>query len=196
MDMPSSAGEQRNGKKLLKARIVTGVIALGLLVTGIVLDGYDYNQRISSAVCLACLGLNPVSDIEFQFDTANGKEHPSWILEPLRDGPVFIEFTQLKGCPSCDDMKPVIKDLQDEYDGLVEFIIIVVEDGDPRMDEGKPIYDVLGLPTFIVVTLFHDGSEVKPYFAKSGGIVAKGDLVESLDYALAEHLHHKYHYEG
>ncbi len=198
MEIPSSAEKQLRGKKLLKARIVAGVIALGLLITGVVLGGYGYNQRISSAVCLACIGLNPVSNMEFQFETANGAEHPEWVLEPLRDGPVLVEFTQSKGCPSCDKMKPIIEDLKDEYDKRVEFIIIDQYIDDPKMD-AFPTYDIMGLqgfPTFIIITLFHDGGEIKPYFGEYSGFVPKADLVDTLDYALAEHLHHKYHYEG
>lgn len=194
--IPSAEGREP-GRGILVLQIAAGVVALGLLATGIALEGYEYNERISSAICLACLGLNPVSELDFTFDTANGADHPSWVLEPLRERPVFIEYTQSVGCASCDVMKPVIEDLMDEYSDRVDFIII-----DQMVDERVDtfgIYDVLerrGFPTFIIVTLSHEGGDVRPYFGQATGIVPGGDLAEALNDALALHLQHRYAYEG
>ncbi len=175
-----------------------GTLALATMVIGISLGGYSYNETISEVTCLACLGLNPYNDLEYSFETVNGAPHPDWVTEPLEDKVVLIDFTQRTGtgCAGCDEMAPVISELEREYEGDVEFIIVYMFENDERED-AYGIYSggKIGVPTFIIVTLDEDSDgTVKPYFGKMSSVVAKSELTEQLDAAVAIHLNYRFMY--
>jgi len=176
-----------------------GIVALAAMVMGISLGGYSYNETISEVTCLACLGLNPYNELEYSFETVNGAPHPDWVTEPLGDKVVLIDFTQRKGtgCAGCDEMAPVISELEREYEEEVEFIIVYMFENDEREDtygiysDGK----IIGVPTFIIVTLDEDDDgTVKPYFGKMSSVVPKHELSEQLDAAVAMHLNYRFKY--
>ena len=168
------------------------------MISGIALGGYNYNQQESKAKCLSCLGLNPVIELEFTIKTANGQDHPKWVIEPLREKAVFIEYTQSKGCAACDEMEPVIEKLQEEYGDRMEFIIIDSLTDFERANTyfTYDINNIGGYPTFVILTLDNDGGEVKPFFGETGGVVPRGDLEDAINYALDVHQQYMYQYNG
>jgi len=181
-------------------QIGIGIVALAAMVCGIAIGGYSYNEQISEVTCLACLGLNPFSELDYSFETVNGAPHPDWVTGPLRNKVVLIDFTQETGtgCPGCDEMAPVISELKREYDESVEFIIIYMNTDDAR----KGVYDIyvdddIRAPTFVFVTLNEDDSGVvKPYFGEMGGAKPKGEMRDQLDAVIAMHLNYRFKYSS
>jgi len=179
-------------------QLILATVTLALMITGIALGGYEYNLNESKAKCLSCLGLNPVIDLEFVIKTANGQDHPKWVIEPLRDKAVFVEYTQSKGCAACDKMDPIVDELHEEYGGRMEFIII-----DTLVDFTRgstyDIYDINnigGYPTFVILTLDDDGGEVKPFFGQTGGVISRGELEDAINYAIDVHQQYKHNFNG
>jgi thiol-disulfide isomerase/thioredoxin len=171
------------------------VLVVGFLSIGAVGGSYDLLEDLMVAPCLGCLGLYPNVQLEFIFDTANGQPHPDFILDQLKDeGPIFIEFTQNdENCPPCKRMRPKVKELNEEYNDQVLFIIINInenefaqfykgnKDIDPITDAEEnsiyAIYDIediaggiVATPTYIIVTLKKDDKDVvRPSFAVGYG---------------------------
>jgi len=181
-------------------QIIIGILAIATMITGIALGGYSYNDQISSVTCLACLGLDPVNDIDFQFETTSGAPHPDWVLEPLKEKVVLIDFTQEKGtgCVYCDKMDPIITQLEGEYEDNVEIIIVYMyQTNEKEGDYGIYKEGDVGVPTFIIITLNQDDDgEIKPYWGKVSGLVPKSDMEGYLDDAIALHLNYRFQYTG
>ena len=186
---PERAGNA-SGKRLLQ--LVLATVTLALMISGIALGGYGYNEEISIPKCLSCLGLTPVSEVDFRFETANGAAHPEWILKELEEKVIFIDFSLRYGCVACDEMMPVINDIEDEYGDEVEFFLAYSGE-DAEMDRAWNIYDYENgekhlAPTFIIITLNEDtDGVVKPYYGEIVGKTPKNDLVELIDFALEMH---------
>lgn len=168
------------------------------MIAGIVLGGYAYNKQISIPKCLSCLGLEPVSDLEFTFELNSGGEHPTWVRENLKKKVVFIDFSYKVGCPGCDEMLPVVESLNESYGGQVEFFVIYLD----LEEEQIPVwldYDIQnkkGAPTFIIITLNQDEQgNIRPYFGEVVGKVSENELSEYLDDAVALHLTYFYKYK-
>ena len=166
------------------------------------MGGYDYNEHISRVTCLACLGLEPDIEIDFTFRTDNGAPHPSWVNKALREKVVLIDYTQEKGtgCPGCDKMHPIMSELADDYQDLVDFIVVYMNKEGERQDSYGIYHDDprKPVPTIIIITLNEDADgRVKPYHTKIvGGSISKSELVELLDDALALHLNYRFQYSG
>ena len=195
--------EDNHRKKVSGIRnlqIAIGIIATAFMITGISMGGFSYNDQISSVTCLACLGLDPVNDIDFRFETATGVPHPDWVLEPLKEKVVLIDFTQEKGtgCVYCDKMHPIITQLEREYEDNVEIIIVYMyQTNEKEGDYGIYKEGNVGVPTFIIITLNQDDDgEIKPYWGKVSGFVPKSDMEGYLDDALALHLNYRFQYTG
>ena len=159
------------------------------MISGIALGGYGYNEEISIPKCLSCLGLTPVSEVEFRFETANGAAHPQWVLDELEEKVVFIDFSLKYGCVACDEMLPVIQDIEDDYEDEVEFFLVYWGE-DQEKDKAWNTYDFQNgeeheAPTFIIITLKEDDDgEVKPYYGEIVGKTPKSEMVGHIDYAL------------
>lgn len=96
-----------------KAAWVVGVIVFSSMLGGMVLftDSYDEVLRgIVKVTCLSCIKLQPKTVIDFTFDTYQGSSHPDFILEDLKEGPVFIAY-RTTVCEYCDVMEPIIEDI-------------------------------------------------------------------------------------
>ncbi len=192
-----------NEKGQLLIRIVISIFFIFILSFGIAKGGFDYNEKISVPKCLSCLGLNPKPEIEFTFDTVGNEPHPDWVIDSLKERVVFIDFSQKVGCPACDDMLPVILELEEEYEPETDFYILYLDLEDSNMtmaEKGKWFnsYDFQGkrgAPTFIIITLNEDDNgEVRPYFGEIAGKVSKNKLRDVIDDALALHLTYKFEY--
>lgn len=174
------------------------ILVVGFLIIGSTAGLYLVLKELMGAPCLGCLGLYPNVDLEFGFDTVENREHPDFILEALKDGPVFIEFTQNdENCPPCARMRPYIEDLEEDYNENVVFYIININEkeitkmfkndkdinsiSDSEAHEIFKVYDrgnIVGggmaTPTFIILTYDQDeNGNIRPSFA-----VAYGEFVE------------------
>jgi hypothetical protein len=88
--------------------ILFSIATVGMLAYSDVYN--DVQSNIVSKQCLSCIKLDPISQIEFTFKTANSQSHPDFILDNLTIGPIFIFYSK-DACPGCDIMKPVVDDL-------------------------------------------------------------------------------------
>ncbi len=140
----------------------------------------DIHDTIVSTLCLSCIKLDPVSRLDFVFETANGEDHPEFVLENLTKGPLFIEYRS-DVCKACDDMAPIIKDIfklsfeKEEtlyelvnYNGSnVHFYHINLDHTSKIQGDSWPIYDkdhVRGVPMFVVITVKYNRGIIEPCY--------------------------------
>ena len=196
------------------------IVVIGFLIIGTWAGTYNSLQSLMEAPCLGCLGLYPNIELNFTFETLEERPHPDWILDSLKKGPVFIEFTQNdENCPPCKRMRPFIHDLNDDYnEDVVFFIININEHENAESFRGNTevrssysdepayhVYDleliaggVIATPTYIIITLNDDTGTIKPYFTVGYGEFVEEDakktaetLAETLEYAITMHHHYK-----
>ena len=184
-------------ESLTTRQLVSIIIIMGLLIGGVLGGAYLYVKNSSSATCLGCLGLNPFTEMKFTFKTANGADHPDFVLEKLGDKPLFIEYTQPDElCSSCKKMRPKVEDLIKNYDDEIDFIIIDVSNpssSNYNYRDSFHVYDVENIhggnfatPTFVIITLGYDDGIVKPYFATGYGLI--GENADEGKYMLSDTL--------
>lgn len=180
------------------------ILIIGFLIIGSSAGIYPILQELMETPCLGCLGLYPSFEMEFTFETVDGKPHPDWVLEALEEGPVFIEFTQSDiRCPPCAEMRPKVERLEKEFKDTVTFFILKKISNNER--EFKMVYksdekiesiteeeileayrpydqqnfgggDGWATPTFVIVTLEKDNDgKIKPYFGTAYGIFKDND---------------------
>jgi len=191
-------------KKMLAIQITALLLISGSLGGMLVFtDIYDeINARIVSVLCLSCVKLEPKLNLEYQFDTANGKNHPDFVLENILDGIVFLHYSAV-ACHGCDIIDPVIKDFFMVEHGTEEmfFDIVTFEDSEmayyynnvdhttQEMRDSYEVYDVGGQgarPMITIITLKYDRGIVKPYFTSVYGTFGDTDeervefLIETL----------------
>jgi hypothetical protein len=155
----------------------------GILVTTNVYE--DIHDTIVSTLCLSCIKLDPVSRLDFVFETANGENHPDFALENLTKGPLFIEYRS-DVCAACDIMAPIIKEIfhlsfQKEetlyklvnYNGTnVHFYHINLDHASKIQKDSFPIYDKdhrQGVPMFVIITVKYDRGIIKPCYTAAYG---------------------------
>ena len=156
----------------------------------------DVQERIVMVLCLSCLKLEPTTEVDFTFITANQEPHPSFILENLTTGPIFLHYSE-DVCHGCDIMYPVIKTLfsiefgkQDSVyevipfeDSMIPYFYINIDHTTSELRDTLYIYDkdhVQGLPMFTVITLGYDKGVVKPYYTSIYGTLNKDTDEERL----------------
>jgi hypothetical protein len=150
-----------------------------------------YNEVRSGIVlvlCLSCLKLEPKTNAEFTFNTADDRPHADFVLENLSQGPVFLHYSG-DACAGCDVMYPVIKELfsvefgkQDMFSTIVTFentsvayIYVNIHHTIDELRDAQVIYDkdhIGGIPMFTVVTLGYDNGDVKPKYTTLYGTLA------------------------
>ena len=147
-------------------------------------DIYEKTQGgIVEVLCLSCIKLYPLTSTDFVFETATGDPHPDFIWESLRDGPVFLHYSE-DACAACDVMFPSvteflqvnpIKDksyhtLTSYNDQPVHYYYIYLDDEATSQEhlDTFNIYDkdhIHGLPMFSVVTINYAHSGIiEPYY--------------------------------
>jgi len=70
-------------KKMLAIQI-TALLPISGSLGGMLVftDVYDeVNARIVSVLCLSCIKLEPKLDLDYRYDTVEGKNHPNFVLE-------------------------------------------------------------------------------------------------------------------
>lgn len=79
---------------------------LGGLLVGT--DVYsDVQRKIVEELCLSCIKLKPNTIKEYKFETANGKDHPDFVIENLTDGPVILDY-RITFCPGCNNLEEFV----------------------------------------------------------------------------------------
>ena len=187
-------------KKLLSIQI-SALILFSSLLGGMLVftDVYDeVYSDIVSVPCLACLKLDPKIVVDFTFQTADSGTHPSFVLDNLSKGVVFLDYS-MDACPGCDIMYPVIERLfginfeKDEMfnktlnygNSNVTFIYTNIQHASKERINSLSVYDkehIGGLPMFTIVTLGNDGNVVKPYFVTLYGTLNLDNDKDRLDF--------------
>ncbi|MFO8077285.1 MAG: hypothetical protein R6U21_01385 [Thermoplasmatota archaeon] len=167
---------------------ISTIIIVSLVLTGMLIgtDVYaEVQDGIVTVICLSCLKLDPKTTVDFTFQTANNQAHPSFVLDNITDGIVFLHFSE-DACPGCDIMLPIIQDLFSvdyekeemfsttgtyENHSIAYFYTNIDHATEERAD-ALEIYDqkhIKGLPMFTVVTLGYEKGIIKPYYASVYG---------------------------
>jgi hypothetical protein len=137
----------------------------------------DIKSTIVDKTCLSCIGMDPVTVVKWNFDNNS----PSFILENLTKGPVFIGYRSTV-CAACDDMEPILKDIFNVEFGVKELFydIVSYEETDVNFfhinldseSSGQYYnsffhYDVdnrKSVPMFVIITLNKNGDKTQPYY--------------------------------
>lgn len=176
-------------KKILALQITALILASGTLGGMFAFtDVYDeVHSRIVSVTCLSCIKLDPVISLDFTFDTANGEDHPKFIMDYLEKGPVFLAF-RTDVCVYCDDMEPLIMQIfnlefekEDVFAETVDFngtdFTFIHINNDHATGDFKGLqafYDIDGdnaVPMFTTITLGYYHGFIKPYYNTVYGIL-------------------------
>lgn len=179
----------------MKKMTIAKVVVVALITIGIGDMIFEYNTwdlingTIVSTLCLSCIKLDPVSTLEFVFETGNGEEHPEFVLENLTTGILFIEYRS-DVCKACDDMAPIIKEIfhlkfekediiyerLDYKDSIVNFYHLNLDHTTQIQKDSFYIYDkdqVKGVPMFVVITVKYDRGIIKPCYCNAYGTLGK-----------------------
>jgi len=170
-------------KKLLIIQICAILLFSGTLGGMFVsTDVYeDVKSGITSVLCLSCIKLEPITQLDFTFNVAKGQDHSGFVLDSLKEGPVFIAYRE-DVCISCDEMEPILQDIFsvifEKEDTLSEivffdnqnvtFIHINIDHADTEQKESRFMYDkdhIGGVPQFSIVSFGYDHGFIKPYYA-------------------------------
>jgi len=160
---------------------------VGMLIYTDVYD--DIHGTIVSTLCLSCIKLDPVSKLDFVFETSNGEPHPNFVLENLTTGPVFIEYRS-DVCEACDKMAPIVKDIfkvsfekedtlyeKINYNGLtVHFYHINLDHANQIQKDSFSIYDKddrKGVPMFVIITVKYNRGIIDPCYTAAYGTLGE-----------------------
>jgi hypothetical protein len=188
---------------------LTLVVIIAISISGMALEYETYDDihnTIVSTLCLSCIKLDPVSRLDFVFETGNGAEHPDFVLENLTTGILFIEYRS-DVCKACDDMAPIIKEIfnlkfekedtlyekvnyqSHHQEVLVNFYHINLDHANEIQFDSFAIYDKdqrKGVPLFAVITVKYDRGIIKPCYTAAYGTLGldtdgeRKEMVESL----------------
>lgn len=140
----------------------------------------DIQSTIVLTTCFSCIKMDPVTRLVYTFTTANNKPHPSFILDNLTKGPVFLGFRQ-DVCHACDEMDPIMEEIFNvqfgkkelfyktiNYEGSnVSFFHINLDHTSGDFKESFYIYDKdqrVGVPMFVIITLGNNNGVIEPYY--------------------------------
>lgn len=170
------------------------VVQLTLLILvsgvggGIILytDVYDDIQSsIVTTLCFGCIKMDPVTHLNYTFETANDQPHPQFVLDNLTTGPIFLAFSE-DGCEPCNETKSIIQDVFNvhfkseelfyktvDYSGSTVHFIHINRDHSPvKMKDSLYIYDQDnrgGVPMFVMITLGNNSGQINPYYTTAYG---------------------------
>ncbi|MCK4365580.1 MAG: hypothetical protein KAW45_05990 [Thermoplasmatales archaeon] len=155
----------------------------GILVYADVYD--EVQSRIVEVLCLSCIKLDPKTQLDFTFETANGQPYSNFVLAGLTRGPVFLAFRE-DVCTACDIMEPITQEIFSvEYEkedavykivpfdnANITFIHINIDHTSKEKRDSLFIYDkdhIKGVPMFTIITLGYDRGFIKPYYTTAYG---------------------------
>jgi len=188
-------------KKMLAAQITAFIILGGVFGALAINEGvYETVQEtIVNVLCLSCLKLTPTNDLNFTFSTANGEDHPSFIVENLSKGVVFLVF-RADVCAACDIMEPSVQEIFDVdfekedtvmktiqvNDVNVTLLHINIDHSPQQLIDLYDIYDqhhIGGVPMFTVISYGYNRGTVLPIYATGYGTL-QGETSQEQQQAL------------
>ena len=186
-------------KKLVVIQIsLLMIFSVGFIGIFTTTDVYTYVQEIIvSTACLSCIKMDPVSNLEFVFDTTDGIPHPDFVLENLTKGVVFIGIRE-DICDGCDIMDSVLENLFDvefgkedtvykirNFDGTnVIFIHVSLDHSPTYLKDSFKTYDkdhIVGVPMFAVISLGVKNNETIPYYTTAYSTLNKNNFLDRTD---------------
>jgi hypothetical protein len=178
-----------NKKMLLAVQVglillISGVLG-GMLYYTDIYD--DVESGIVRVLCLSCIKLKPITSRDFTFDTANGRDHPDFVIDTLKNkGPILILYSE----PGCTGCNKIIDEVMDPYfhinftdksesfetEVTIEnisfyFYYIYIDVDAPKTEKTESfwIYDkdhISGLPMSTIITIeYSHGGDIKPYYS-------------------------------
>jgi len=185
-------------KQIVKIAAASIILLSGcaMIATTTIYD--DVYDSIVQVLCLSCLKLDPRTQADYTFETANGHAHSEYVLENLTTGVVFLHYSE-DACQGCDIMYPIIKDLfsidfeKDEMayfqipyeNNTVNYYYTNIDHAIDERNEGFFIYDkehIGGLPMFTIITLGYDSGIIKPYYTSIYGTLNLDADAKRLEY--------------
>lgn len=162
------------------------MLAIILAFSGIYFgNAYKRTHDIVSMPCLGCVGMKPIGETTQGFTSSDNIRHPTFVINQLRESVVFLHY-RTDVCPACDEMEPVIEELEDVYKD-VKFIHINLDHATNEEISSYYIYDVrgtpekpTGVPMFVILTKKDD----KIYYITIYGIISKEKLSTYMNDAL------------
>ena len=169
-------------KKILFVVSVTFLLLFSGFGGGMILytEVYDEIQSvIVTTLCLSCIKLDPVTRLDYTFETSNNKPHPSFILDNLTTGPVFLAY-RADVCEACDIMEPLVQEIfnihfdpfsilyyeaADYLGSTVNFVHINMGKASGELKESFYVYDQDnrgGVPMFEMITLGDNEGVIEP----------------------------------
>jgi len=167
--------------------IVISAAGVGMLAYT---DVYEHiHGTIVSTLCLSCIKLDPVSRLDFVFETSNKEDHPLFVLENLTTGPIFIEYRS-DVCEACDEMAPIVKEIFEvtfekedtlyekvNYNSsIIHFYHINLDHATDLQKDSFPIYDKdkrQGVPMFVIITVNYNRGTIQPCYTAAYGTVGQ-----------------------
>jgi hypothetical protein len=184
-----SKSKKNTNKAFITIQVVTLLVFAGAL-GGMLAFTEIYDEtfsRIVSVICLSCIKLDRVYSVDYRFDTANNEPYPRFIIEDLKEGPVFIAF-RTDVCEYCDYMEPLIIEvfgvefeMEDVIREVIDFngsdIIFYHINNDHATGELKtlqPYFDIdgdNGVPMFTTLSIEYNHGIISPYYLTVYGIL-------------------------
>ena len=180
--MKKSSQKNQMKKKMFYAQITAFILITGAFSAMLVgTDVYDdVHDGIVEVLCLSCLKLDPKTSNEFIFETANDQTHPSFVLDNLSSGIIFLHYSE-DACPGCDIMLPVVQNLfsqdfekKDQVstnviynEKSISYFYTNIDHSTDFRSESFKIYDaqdVKGMPMFTIITLGYYSGIIKPSY--------------------------------
>lgn len=180
----------------LMAAVIIALAGCGMILTTTVYD--DVYDSIVQVLCLSCLKIEPITESEYTFETANDQPHPDSVLQNLTTGVVFLHYSE-DACHGCDIMYPIIKELfsiefgkedmvylQIPYNNqTVHYYYTNIDHSTEARGDSFFIYDkdhIGGLPMFTIVTLGYDSGIIRAYYTSLYGTLGLETEEERLEY--------------
>jgi thiol-disulfide isomerase/thioredoxin len=104
-----------------------------------------------AAICLLCVGVSGCTNISSGgYEFKSGITPPPVVSDLMHNGTVVLFITQ-NNCPACEQTRPMIADLQKQYNGTnVKIIEFNIDDNLTSHNIGQ-MYGVTATPTTIVL---------------------------------------------
>lgn len=162
-------------------------------------DAYDdIKSMIVEKTCYSCIKMDPISRTEFTFDTVDNLPHPSFVLDNLTKGPIFLAFRQ-DVCAACDKMELILEDILSVEFGKKElfyqtlnysgtnFTFFHINIDNPYEKETDAFFVCdkdrrSGVPMFVMITLGNNGGTVQPYYMTAYGTLGTENNKERENY--------------
>jgi thiol-disulfide isomerase/thioredoxin len=106
---------------------------------------------IVAALCLLCVGMSGCTSISSGgYEFKSGITPPTAVSDLMKNGTVVLFITK-NNCPACEQTRPMIADLQKQYNGTNVTFVEFNTDNNATSQLIAKAYGVSGTPTTIVL---------------------------------------------